>query len=134
MANRRDEGTARRRLDAGLEEILGGVTPPDLRYRVLSATSADRQEATRRVERLQRAGRRRQRATSALPATAGIAVLLAAVYAAAGRPAEAEAEVSSVLKDNSTLTLAYMRATVPFQKEEDLERYLDLLRQAGLPE
>ena len=42
--------------------------------------------------------------------------------------------MSSVLNGNPTLTLAFARATVPFQKEEDLERYLDLLRQAGLPE
>ena len=61
-------------------------------------------------------------------------LLLAAVYVAAGRSAEAEAEVSSVLNDNPTLTLAYVRATVPFQKKEDLDSYCDLLRQAGLPE
>jgi Tfp pilus assembly protein PilF len=61
-------------------------------------------------------------------------LLLAGVYAAAGRPAEAEAEVSSVLKDNPSVTLAYVPAMVPFQTEADLDSYLDLLRQAGLPE
>ena len=75
-----------------------------------------------------------ERLTTALPELTTGRLLLAAVYAAADRQVEAEAEVSSVLKDNPTLTLAYTRATVPFQKQEDLDRYLDLLRQAGLPE
>jgi adenylate cyclase len=75
-----------------------------------------------------------RRLATAMPELTTGRLLLAAVYAAADRQAEAEAEVSSVLKDNSTVTLAYTRATVPFQKQEDLERYLDFLRQAGLPE
>ena len=75
-----------------------------------------------------------ERLTTALPELTTGRLLLAAVYAAADRQAEAEAEVSSVLKDNPTLTLAYTRATVPFQKQEDLDSYCDLLRQAGLPE
>jgi adenylate cyclase len=75
-----------------------------------------------------------ERLATAMPELTTGRLLLAAVYAAADRQAESEAEVSSVLKDNHTLTLAYMRATVPFQKQEDLDRYLDPLRQAGLPE
>ncbi len=51
-----------------------------------------------------------------------------------GRLDAARAEVSAFLKINPSLTIGQVRKIVPFQKEEDLERYLDLLRQAGLPE
>ena len=61
-------------------------------------------------------------------------LLLAAVYVAAERQTQAEAEIAAILKNNPTVTLAYARTTVPFQKNEDLERYCDLLRQAGLPD
>ena len=75
-----------------------------------------------------------ERLATAMPELTTGRLLLAAVYAAAVRQAEAEAEIFSILKDNPSVTLAYVRAMVPFQKEEDLDSYCDLLRQAGLPE
>jgi adenylate cyclase len=75
-----------------------------------------------------------ERVKTALPELTTGRLMLAATYVAADRQAQAEAEVASILEDNPTVTLAYVRAMVPFQKEEDMERYLGLLRQAGLPE
>ncbi|MHC4513315.1 MAG: hypothetical protein ACYS5W_06410 [Planctomycetota bacterium] len=45
----RDEGDLRY-LDVALEERLGGLTPPDLRHRLLAANKAQRQAAAQRVE------------------------------------------------------------------------------------
>ena len=75
-----------------------------------------------------------ERLKTALPELTTGRLMLAASYVAAGRQSEGEAEAASIVKDNPTVNLSYVRAMIPFQKEEDLERYLDLLRQAGLPE
>lgn len=61
-------------------------------------------------------------------------VLLAANHMAAGRADEARAEITAILQANPNLTLTQIRAMAPFSKEENLNRYLDQLRQAGLPE
>jgi len=60
--------------------------------------------------------------------------LLAANHMAAGRADEARAEITAILQANPNLTLTQVRAMAPFSKEENLNRYLDQLRQAGLPE
>ncbi len=60
--------------------------------------------------------------------------ILAASYMAAGRSEDARAQVTKLLQQNPTLTSTQLRTMVPFSKEEDLDRYLGLLRQAGLPE
>ncbi|MDH3688151.1 MAG: tetratricopeptide repeat protein [Gammaproteobacteria bacterium] len=60
--------------------------------------------------------------------------ILAASYMAVGRSEDARAQVTELLQVNPTLTSAQLRTMVPFSKEEDLDRYLNLLRQAGLPE
>jgi adenylate cyclase len=75
-----------------------------------------------------------ERLVAATPELAVGRLLLVAVYAASGRLDAARAEVSAYLKINPGLTIGQVRLIVPFQKEEDLERYCDLLRQAGLPE
>ena len=59
--------------------------------------------------------------------------ILAASYMAAGRSEDARAQVTELLQQNPTLTSTQLRTMVPFSKEEDLDRYLGLLRQAGLP-
>ena len=82
------------------------------------------QEAIPHIERL----------VAATPELAIGRLLLVAVYAASGRLDAARAEVSAYLKINPGLTIGQVGMMVPFQKEEDLERYCDLLRQAGLPE
>ncbi len=75
-----------------------------------------------------------ERLVEATPELAIGRLMLVAVYAASGRLDAARAEVSAYLKINPTLTIVQVRKIVPFQNQEDLERYLDLLRQAGLPE
>jgi TolB-like protein/Tfp pilus assembly protein PilF len=60
--------------------------------------------------------------------------ILAASYMAAERSEEARAQVTELLQLNPTLTGTQLRTMVPFSKEEELDRYIDLLRQAGLPE
>ena len=75
-----------------------------------------------------------ERLVAATPELAVGRLLLMALYAASGRLDAARAEVSAYSKINSGLTIGQVRLIVPFQKEEDLDRYLDLLRQAGLPE
>ena len=59
---------------------------------------------------------------------------LAASYMAAGRSEDASAEVRGLLQLNPTLNGTQLRTMVPFSKEEDLDRYLNLLYKAGLPE
>ena len=75
-----------------------------------------------------------ERLVTAAPELAIGRLLLVAVYAASGRLDAARAEVSAYLKINPALTIGQVRRIVPFAKEGDLERYLDLLRRAGLPE
>jgi adenylate cyclase len=60
--------------------------------------------------------------------------LLAASYMAIGRTEDAQAQVAALLQSNPALTSTQLRTMVPFSNEEDLDRYLDLLRQAGLPD
>ncbi len=77
---------------------------------------------------------RLERLATANPELAVGRLLLVAVYAALGRLDAARAELSAYLRINPTLTIGQVRRIVPYQKEEDLERYVDLLRQAGLPD
>ncbi len=75
-----------------------------------------------------------ERLVTAKPDLATGRLSLVAVYAASGRLDAARAELSAYLRNNPTLTIGQVRRIVPYQKDEDLERYLDLLRQAGLPD
>jgi adenylate cyclase len=75
-----------------------------------------------------------ERLVAATPELAVGRLLLVAVYVGSGRLDAARAEVSAYLKISPGLTIGQVRMIVPFQKEEDLDRYCDLLRQAGLPE
>ena len=59
---------------------------------------------------------------------------LAAVYAELGRDEEARFHVGEALRKNPSYSLAQVRDTDPYQDEAEMERYLDLLRKAGLPE
>ena len=60
--------------------------------------------------------------------------LLACNYMALGRSDEARAEVAAIMQTTPNLTLTQLRTIMPLGREEDLDRYIDLLRQAGLPE
>ncbi len=55
-------------------------------------------------------------------------------YMAIGRSNEARDLVPALLEVNPDFTLAQVPQIAPFKKKEDLDRYVDLLRQAGLPE
>ncbi len=59
---------------------------------------------------------------------------LAAVYAELGRDEEARFHMREALRKNPSYTLAQVRDTDPYRDEAEMERYLDLLRQAGMPE
>jgi TolB-like protein/Flp pilus assembly protein TadD len=61
-------------------------------------------------------------------------VFLAASYTKIGRRADAEWEVAELLTLDPGLSIGRVREWVPFTTREPLERLLDGLRQAGLPE
>jgi adenylate cyclase len=59
---------------------------------------------------------------------------LAATYAQMGRLDEARAEIEVIRKLDPSLSLAMYRQRLHYEKNENLEHYLDGLRKAGLPE
>ncbi len=59
---------------------------------------------------------------------------LAAVYGQMGRIEDAEWEAAELLTLEPDFTLARARETVTFKNPADLERYIEGLRKAGLPE
>jgi tetratricopeptide (TPR) repeat protein len=61
-------------------------------------------------------------------------IIAAASYAAPDQTEAAREVAAKVLKGNPKLTLAYIRATQPYRNNEHLERLLDHLRKAGVPE
>jgi TolB-like protein/Tfp pilus assembly protein PilF len=70
--------------------------------------------------------------TEALPIPS--LLLIIANYAAIGRLNEARDFVPALLQISPNFTLAHVPKFAPFRKKESLGRFLDLLRQAGLPE
>jgi len=60
--------------------------------------------------------------------------LLIANYVAVGRIEAAQAEMAECLKHHSDLTTGKVAKIVPFQEKADLDRYLEFLRKAGLPD
>jgi hypothetical protein len=61
-------------------------------------------------------------------------VFLAASYANAGRVGDAQWEVVEILTLDPALSIDRVREWVPFTTAEPLERMVDGLRLAGLPE
>jgi adenylate cyclase len=59
---------------------------------------------------------------------------LAATYSALAREKEAHAEIDEVRKLAPRLSLDYLSKTMPYKNPADLERVLNDLRRAGLPE
>ena len=57
---------------------------------------------------------------------------LAAIYSASGRETEARAAAADVLRIDPEFTLERVRQHLPFQDPAAIERYLAILRQAGL--
>lgn len=60
-------------------------------------------------------------------------IALAACHAATDRLDEARAEIEAVLEVKPDYTLAFARDVLPFKESDTLERFLELLRRAGLP-
>jgi len=66
------------------------------------------------------------------PGFQGSRRLLCASLARAGRVAEAQSLLATIQGEQPQLSLAWVRANVPFQTRELMERYLDGFRKAGL--
>ncbi len=61
-------------------------------------------------------------------------VVLAVCYAALGREEEARAAAAEILRINPRFTLKAYSSYVPYTDDRDLQRRVDLLRNAGVPE
>ena len=59
---------------------------------------------------------------------------LAVIYSELGRMAEARAEVTEMLRISPNVSLSGQSQRMPFRDPAVLERYMDGLRKAGLPE
>jgi TolB-like protein/Tfp pilus assembly protein PilF len=59
---------------------------------------------------------------------------MAAVLVECGRTEEARRSVRAALAANPRTSLRQVRASEPFEDQAEMERYLDLLRRAGLPQ
>jgi adenylate cyclase len=59
---------------------------------------------------------------------------LAAIYQTLGREEEARAHVEQALRKNTSLTLAQIELSEPYEDPKVLANYLELLRSAGMPE
>jgi TolB-like protein len=59
---------------------------------------------------------------------------LAACYSSLNRQEEAAAETDEVLRINPKFNLESFAKTLPYKNKADIERYIDALRKAGLPE
>jgi len=68
------------------------------------------------------------------PAFDRIHLNIAAIYAQLGRIEDAEWSVEEALAINPDITLSKERRESIYQRESDLEHYLDALRKAGVPE
>ncbi len=60
--------------------------------------------------------------------------ILAVIYSELSRKEEAQAEVAEVLRISPRASLKGQRERMPFKDQAVLERYLEGLRKAGLPE
>ena len=61
-------------------------------------------------------------------------LMLAAAYGQAGRIDDAEWEAAEVLSLLPDFSIETVRHTMPYKNPMDMERYIDGLRKAGLPE
>jgi adenylate cyclase len=119
------------RSEEGLTEIetamrLNPNYPPiylHFHARIL-ATLQRYSEALRLLERLVRL----------MPTSTNSLALYAACNVALGRREDAEKAVAQILQISPTFSLGTVPKASPYAKEEDLQTYLDLLRQAGLPD
>jgi TolB-like protein len=60
--------------------------------------------------------------------------IFAAIYARAGRGSEARLAIQQLRQLDPALRLSHLKEWLPFQRTQDLENFVDALREAGLPE
>jgi adenylate cyclase len=75
-----------------------------------------------------------EKAISGNPDYMPVYLQLAASYSSLYRPEEARKAVEEVLRINPGFSLEYYANTLPFKNQEKLDRYINALRKAGLPE
>jgi adenylate cyclase len=75
-----------------------------------------------------------ERGVSLDPNYVALHVALAACYAALGREEEARAATAEILRTNPRFTLKAYSSYVPYTDDRDLQRSVDLLRKAEVPE
>jgi tetratricopeptide (TPR) repeat protein len=75
-----------------------------------------------------------QRALRNAPNSMATVRIAAASFALAGRLEEAQKAVGLVLSTYPTLRVCHLKDLIPFRRPEDLARYEEALRKAGLPE
>jgi len=75
-----------------------------------------------------------QKALRSLPNSMAAARAVAISHALAGRPKEAQKAIALVRKADPTLRVSDLKDLVPLRRPEDLARYEEGLRKAGLPE
>jgi TolB-like protein/class 3 adenylate cyclase len=84
-------------------------------------------EYTKALEYLDKALSRNQNALN-------VRLIMAASYVASGMQDDAEWEVEQILVQNPLVSLTYVTKEFPLADKEDMEGFLNHLRQAGLPE
>ena len=75
-----------------------------------------------------------ERAAVEMPKHANALALLAACYAELGRQGQAVEAIAGLRSASPDFTVGYVRRTLPFSRQGDLERLCRLLGDAGLPE
>jgi adenylate cyclase len=74
-----------------------------------------------------------QRLVKVMPTSTNSLALLAASYAALGRMNEAKLAIASLLEVSPDFRLGVVPSASPYALKEDLDSYLELLKEAGLP-
>jgi tetratricopeptide (TPR) repeat protein len=75
-----------------------------------------------------------EKAISSNPDLETLYLILAASYSSLNRSEEARKAVEKILRIHPRFTLEHHANTVPFKNQENLDKYINALRKAGLPE
>jgi tetratricopeptide (TPR) repeat protein len=86
------------------------------------------------LERYEEAAAQFEKVVAANPQFLRGHLLLAATYGQMGRLDDAEWEAQEVLTLQPEATLRQRRGIIPYEKQADIERYIEGLRKAGIPE
>ena len=75
-----------------------------------------------------------KKALSGNPDNLGAYITLAVSYSTLNRTEDARKAVEEILRINPGLSLEYYAKTIPHKNQEMLDKYINALRKAGLPE